>query len=129
MRHDIAIRGGEDLDPAPESFEQIRATPIASILSCLANPGPILPMYNDCDPLCDEGIDFYQLLLREGAPPSGDGDDPGNRGVPGCLPRDQPGHREEPRGVLQAPRALGRPSKRGASHGRLQRDSVDRRTH
>ena len=33
-------------EPAPESFEKIRATPADSILSRLANPGLILPIHD-----------------------------------------------------------------------------------
>ena len=53
----LAARLSEDLDisvtlleegpsgPAPEPFEQIRATPTDSILSCLADPRLVLPIH------------------------------------------------------------------------------------
>jgi acetyl esterase/lipase len=29
---------------------------------------PVVISVNECDPLCDEGINFYRLLLRAGVP-------------------------------------------------------------
>ena len=51
---------------------------------------------NECDPLRDEGINFYRLLLRAGRQrrvPPGDGHDPRHRDLPDDLPRHQPRHR------------------------------------
>ena len=62
---------------------------------------------NECDPLRDEGIAFYRLLLsaRPDRPlPPGDGHHPRHGGLPDGLPRDLSGHRARSRRVL--PRRL-----------------------
>ena len=59
---------------------------------------------NECDPLRDEGINFYRLLFRSRRPCAlspDDGHDPRDGGFSGAVPRHQPRHRPGHRGVLQ----------------------------
>ena len=59
---------------------------------------------NECDPLRDEGIAFYRLLLRrrpERALPSGHGHHPRHRDFPHGLPRYLSVHRPRPRRLHQ----------------------------
>ena len=60
---------------------------------------PVMISVNECDPLRDEGVDFYRLLLRAGvdALSSGDGRGAHRRDLPGAVPRPQPRHRPEHR--------------------------------
>ena len=75
---------------------------------------PTVISVNECDPLRDEGVDFYRLLLprrrRRCAVSPGDGDDPRHRDLRDGLPRHQPEHRGRHGGVLQGHLTSGGPT-------------------
>ena len=80
-----AVRGAE---PAGLAGLRHRAT------TCTGFPPTVISV-NECDPLRDEGINFYRLLLAAGvagAVPAGDGHHPRHGDLPHRLPRHQPRH-------------------------------------
>ena len=61
---------------------------------------PVVISVNECDPLRDEGIAFYRLLLGAGVPArcrQVDGRCPRHRDPAGRLPRHRPRHRQRHR--------------------------------
>ena len=78
---------------------------------------PTVISVNECDPLRDEGVEFYRLLLRgrTGPVPSGHGHDPRHRDLLDRLSRHQPRHRRQHRPVL--PHGLSPPTARRVDDG------------
>ncbi len=67
---------------------------------------PTIIQRQRCDPLRDEGMNFYRLLLRggrAGALPAGHGHDPRHRDLPDRMSRDQPRYRRRDRRLLSSP--------------------------
>ena len=81
--------------PAPESLEQIRATPADSILSRLANPGLVLPMHlgkptqpQEITRGCAQSLAGGCTGMHRAAP----GTAPGSKRLRPSLPRNNPEH-------------------------------------